>query len=325
MTVPVIRALTHQHHNVRITVLTRAFFNPFFSEFKNVIVFNPDLKGTHKGILGLLKLYKELQSLNIDMVVDLHNVLRSKILVALFKLSGIPVAQLDKGRKEKKTLTAANTKKTLFPLKTMHERYGDVFRKIGFSLDLNHKYAVNKASIPHYLKEEINGDKLLGFAPFAAYKSKALPIQKVQEVIHALSLLDSVSILLFGGGKEEKTVLENIAYKYRNVHSLVQKVSFKEELDVISNLDVMIAMDSGNGHMAALYNVPVVTIWGVTHPYLGFTPFNQPMENQIIPNLQEYPLIPTSVYGKDYPESYLSCFETISTDAILKSVLNYIS
>ena len=60
MTVPVLRALTHQHSELRITVLTRAFFKPFFRNLENVEVFPVDVKGEHKGIFGLYKLAREL-------------------------------------------------------------------------------------------------------------------------------------------------------------------------------------------------------------------------------------------------------------------------
>ena len=80
MTVPVLRALTQKYPDLKITVLTRAFFKPFFRDLKNVDVYSADLKGKHKGVLGLYKLSKELNTFKFDAVADLHNVLRSKIL-----------------------------------------------------------------------------------------------------------------------------------------------------------------------------------------------------------------------------------------------------
>jgi len=76
MMVPVLRALTQQHSEIKITVVTRAFFKPFFEDLKNVDVYAADLKGKHKGVLGLYKLSKELRKLQFDAVADLHNVLR---------------------------------------------------------------------------------------------------------------------------------------------------------------------------------------------------------------------------------------------------------
>ncbi len=53
-------------------------------------------------------------------------------------------------------------------------------------------------------------------------------------------------------------------------------------MNLISNLDLMLSMDSGNAHIAALLGVKVVTIWGVTHPFAGFAPFNQPNDYALI-------------------------------------------
>ncbi|MFV0248840.1 MAG: glycosyltransferase family 9 protein, partial [Tenacibaculum sp.] len=164
----------------------------------------------------------------------------------------------------------------------------------------------------------------IGIAPFAYYKSKSLPVLLIKKLISQLSLNPKNSILIFGGGKGERVILEKLSKDYSNVHSLVQKFSFEEELDIISNLDLMISADSANGHIATMYKVPVITIWGLTHPCLGFTPFNQPAINQILPDLKKYPLIPTSVYGKSYPKKYLNCFSTIAVEKILSTVSIYI-
>src|SRR5690606_8274184 len=83
MTIPVLRAFTAQYPDVKITVLTREFFKPFFRDLENVSIFSPDLKGKHKGFFGLLELSKELRLLGINAVADLHNVLRTKILKIL--------------------------------------------------------------------------------------------------------------------------------------------------------------------------------------------------------------------------------------------------
>ena len=42
------------------------------------------------------------------------------------------------------------------------------------------------------------------------------------------------------------------------------------ELDLIANLDCVVAMDSLVMHMASLVATPVVSVWGATHPGLGF-------------------------------------------------------
>ena len=324
MTVPVIKALTEQNPSVRITLVTRPFFASFYENLNRVTVYRVDLNENYRGIIGLIKLYKDLSKLNLDAIADLHDVLRTKFIIKLFRISGYKCYQIDKGRKEKNKLTTPRKSKKLIPLISTHERYANVFRKLGYPIDLSIKYKATQKEIPRFITKKIKDQKLIGIAPLAAFKSKSLPENKLKELIEGLNALEGVSIILFGGGNEQKQILESVAAPYKNVLSLVEKINFKEELDLISNLDVMISVDSGNGHMAAMYNIPVITIWGVTHPFLGFTPFNQPMENQILPDLKKFPLIPTSVYGNSVPEGYLHCFDTLKINDIISATKKYI-
>ena len=315
MTVPVLRALTKEYPDLKITVLTKAFFKPFFKDIKNVEVFEANVKGQHKGFLGLYKLSKALKSLHFDAVADLHNVLRSNILK--FFLTGKKVVQIDKGRAEKKALT---TGKLFKPLKTTHQRYADVFEKLGYSLDLSKPIFLEKAILTSKLKGFISNseDKTIGIAPFAAYKSKMYPLDKMEQVIAKLSM--DYNILLFGGGEKEIKILNAFDNKYSNVHSVAGKLNFEEELALISNLDIMLSMDSGNGHLAAMLGVKVITIWGVTHPYAGFSPFNQPKDYTLVADREQYPLVPTSIYGNKYPVGYENAAGSISSKTIIGKI-----
>jgi ADP-heptose:LPS heptosyltransferase len=134
MTVPVLRAFSLQYPNVKITVVSRPFFKPFFDDIENITFFPIDLKERHKGFLGLLRLFSDLQKLNITAVADLHNVLRSKVVRTLFALSGKKVAATDKGRQDKKALTKL-TIKTISPTKTMFDRHCETFEKLGFQIN----------------------------------------------------------------------------------------------------------------------------------------------------------------------------------------------
>jgi len=86
----------------------------------------------------------------------------------------------------------------------------------------------------------------------------------------------------------------------------------------------MVSMDSGNGHLAALFEVPVITLWGATHPYTGFAPIGQPQSNSLLADRNKYPLIPTSVYGNKYPIGYEHAIRTISPETIVKKILELI-
>ncbi len=319
ISVPVLKAFTRLYPNIKLTILTRSFFNPFFKNIPNITVVNPDLKGRHRGFLGIRTLAKELQVLQITQTADLHYVLRSIILARMLKLKNIPYQQIDKGRNDKKALTRAKNK-IFKPLKTSLQRYIDVFYKMGFPIQITSSDVLGKLPLPKNILK--SSKKHIGIAPFAAHTGKMYPIQKMEDVIHQLCKNTNYTVFLFGGGTKEKEVLDAIAAKYNNVINTVNTFSFEEELALISNLNLMLAMDSSNGHLAAMFGVPTLTVWGVTHPYAGFTPFMQPEKHQITPNLSDFPLLPTSIYGNKYPDGYLECFNTILPKLILTKIEN---
>ncbi|WP_245856881.1 glycosyltransferase family 9 protein [Lutibacter flavus] len=325
MTIPVLRAFVKQHPTTKITVLSKPFLKPLFADIKNVNFYAADVTKEHKGFFGLLKLYKELKLLNIDAVADLHNVLRSKIVRTFFKLSIKNVSFIDKGRTEKKALTS--TKNKVFKqLKTTHERYADVFRNLGFQLDLSNPEFPQQLQLTQEIIK-ITGaktEKWIGIAPFAQYNSKMYPLDLMEQVISELSKKENLKVLLFGGGKKEVDFLDKIANNYINTINVAGKIKFGVELNLISNLDCMLSMDSGNAHFSAMFGVPTITIWGITHPFTGFAPFNQPLENALLPDLEKYPNIPCSIYGNKVCEGYEDVMRTISPKDVVQKLINTI-
>ncbi len=325
MTVPVLKSLTNQFPETKITVLSRPFFEPIFNGLPNVSFKAVDLKNKHKGLSGIFNLFFELRKHQFDAVADLHGVLRSHLLRNLFRLSGKQVAQIDKGRADKKALTRSEDK-IFKQLKTTPERYADVFRKLGFELELEaiekpydrqHPPRLPTSSGILPSKEGIKNHRI-GIAPFAQHAAKQYPLEVMEQAVKKLAKKNK--IYLFGGGEKEKTFLENWATKYNKVESTVGKQTFAEELALISSLDLMISMDSGNGHLAANYGVNVLTIWGLTHPFAGFAPFGSSEKNWLLPDLQKYPNIPTSVYGNNIPKGYENAMESISPEQIIEKV-----
>ena len=322
ITVPVIRAFIQQNEEVRITVVSRPFFKPFFDGIENVDFLAVAVKGRHKGFFGLLKLFSDLKKLNIDAVADLHNVLRSQIIRNLFSLSGKKVAATDKGRADKKALTRAENK-IFEPIKTMVQRHVETFQKLGFSIDLSSPNFPEKVELSQNILK-ISGGKenfyWIGIAPFAQYESKVYPTDLMQKVIDELALNSKNKIFLFGGGTKEIEILNQLANGKENVINLAGRIPLQEELHFISNLDVMLSMDSGNAHIAAMLGIKVITLWGATHPFAGFAPFNQPLENCLTSDRNQYPLLPTSVYGNKKVAGYEDAMRTISVEDIVSKI-----
>ena len=326
MTVPVLRAFVKQHPTVKITVLSRAFLKPLFSNIKNVEFYAADVNGKHKGFFGIYKLFTELKRLNIDAVADLHNVLRSRILRTFFKLYLTKTKYINKGRIEKKALTSVNNK-VFKQLETTHQRYADVFNKLGFQVDISNPSFPPKQKLSTQILD-ITGPKennWVGIAPFAQYNSKMYPIDLIEQVILNLSKQENLKILLFGGGEKEITLLSKMANKYPNTINVAGKIKLDQELNLISNLNCMVSMDSGNAHFAAMLGINTLTIWGITHPYTGFAPFNQPFENAILPDLKKYPNIPCSIYGNTICDGYEDVMRSVSPEVVTEKILKILT
>ncbi len=321
MTVPVIRAFVAQHPNVKVTFVSRPFFQPLFEGIPNLDFFAVDLKSRHKGIVGLFRLYSDLRQLDIDAIADLHNVLRSKIVRNLFALAGKKTAFTDKGRAEKKALTRSENK-IFKPLKTMPERHADTLKQLGFPIDLSNPSFPEKAMLSFQILSETGEKdkaKWIGIAPFAQHDGKVYPKDLMQQVVDQLAADPNNKLFLFGA-KTEIPELQNFSKGRKNVVVIAGKWPLEAEMQLISNLDVMLSMDSGNAHIAAMLGVNTVTLWGATHPYAGFAPFHQPAANALVSDREKYPLLPTSVYGNKKVKGYENAMRTILPETVVATL-----
>ncbi len=321
MCVPVLQVFRQQHPEVEVTVLTKAFFKPIFEQVPGVSVRIAKVKTEHKGLGGLVNLATTLRKeVAFDAVADLHNVLRTKILGAVWELYGINSVKINKGRSEKKALTVLK-KKSIKALQTTHQRYAEVFENLGYPIDLSLKTDKKKLELPAGIKEVLDSKKKwIGFAPFAAHQAKMYPLDLSEKIIGLLAKNPNYEIILFGGGKEETSQLKKLAENYKSAYFFGEECNFEEELQAISNLELMLSMDSGNGHLAAMFQVPVITLWGATHPYAGFAPFGQSAENQFLPDREKYPLLPTSIYGNKEVADYENVMRDIEPEKVVKRI-----
>jgi ADP-heptose:LPS heptosyltransferase len=142
----------------------------------------------------------------------------------------------------------------------------------------------------------------------------------MQQVIDDFASNPTYKIFLFGGGNREIEALNLFAANKNNVINIAGKLNLEQELQLISNLDVMLSMDSGNAHIAAMLGKKVITLWGATHPYAGFMPFNQPIENALVADRIQFPMIPTSVYGNKKVAGYEDAMRSIAPESIVFTV-----
>jgi ADP-heptose:LPS heptosyltransferase len=316
MSAHVLRAVTEQYPDNEYIFLTGRLFRPFFRDIKHLDFVHPDLNDRHKGISGIFKLYKEIKKeYKPDLVIDIHNVIRSKLLRFLFRLSSVKSYTIEKGRREKRKLISKKNKKRVL-LKHTVQRYADTFLKANLKV----KVELNELNKNKQSKEKKGSAEItIGIAPFAKHLQKQYPIDMMKELIQLLNERKYM-IYIFGGGKKEKEFAEDIEKKYKYVNSVIGKRSFEEEIDLISTLDLMITMDSGNMHIAALTGIKILSIWGATHPYAGFTPYISDKKSFIVQK-ENLECRPCSVFGnKKCFKGTIECLTEIKPKQLLNTI-----
>lgn len=314
--VHVLKAVIEQNDSIEIVLLTKAPFKKLFENIDRVTCFDVDLKNSHSGFKGIKRLAKEiLNQHKIDVYIDLHNVLRTKLL-KIFLPNKIKKTVINKGRKNKKKLTKKKNK-NIHQLKHSADRYAETFQKAGINIDLslyNPSYNYKTSSELNFFLEKFPGDKI-AIAPFAAHSNKMLSIEKTEEIFSLTQ--KNTTFFILGGGQKEKELAEKWENQFENVYSVIGKFHLIDEISLINNCRITITMDSGNMHLASLTNTKIISIWGATHPFLGFSPYKK--ENTVYIQKEIF-CRPCSVFGnKKCYRDKLYCLD-IDTKTIIKNI-----
>ncbi|MDQ1086379.1 glycosyltransferase family 9 protein [Siphonobacter sp. SORGH_AS_1065] len=327
---PVVQAIARQYPDRQLTVVTRPKLAAFFEGMAGVKVFPADLQGRHKGIKGLYQLYRDLKKGGeIEYVIDTHQNLRTSILKSFFALSGVRFTTIDKGRSDKKALTRPENK-VLKPLPHSIERYLQTFEKAGYKAQIAappYFSLTAQGELERFLQDQAIPAKStdmqwIGLAPFAQHKQKMWPFDRMQKVLELITQQQNVRIFLFGGGEVEIAQLRTLEQAFPQAKVVAGKLSFQGELTLIHQLDLMICMDSSNMHLATLNGVPVVSIWGATHPFAGFGPWMQSEENMVQVSTEELSCRPCSVFGnKPCARGDLACLDWITPETVANRAL----
>ena len=310
-----LRALKGRYPDLKITVATQPQFKAFFKGL-DVDFLDVDVRGVHHPMRKMWILASEMRRRGVDAVADVHGVLRSRIFTCAMHLHGISIARIDKGRKEKEQFIETGGR-GMAPLRHTVLRYCDVFRSLGFEFD----DPAPAVRTPHPNPFGEKHGVWLGFAPFSAQPGKTYPEDLSRELV-SLLVKECERLFIHSGGGAEAAFAAEMERLYPNVTALFGKVRFDGEIDLIANLDCVVSMDSLVMHLASLVATPVVSVWGATHPSLGFHGYGLSTEGILQPPM---PCRPCSVFG-NRPCRYgrFRCMREISPDAVAANVRQFL-
>ena len=306
---PLVRAYAEANPKVTFTMVSQPKMESLFGGIPN-LHFMPYAKSKN-DIVKSIKFAGSIARLKPTAVADIHNVLRSKLMRLRLSLSGIESHSLDKNRSARRALTREKNK-VLVPLRSSMRGYEEVLVKCGLA-DL---HFTERPLPPRKAGNSLV--RRIGIAPFAAHKGKAWPVEYMERVVEHLSKDENVKVYLFGGGASEKEILAGWESRFKGVESLCGKVSLSQEIEFMRTLDLMVTMDSANMHFASFAEVPVVSVWGATHPYAGFYGWGQKPGNAL---QRELPCRPCSIFGnKPCAKENYECLYGIKPEEVLGKI-----
>ena len=130
----------------------------------------------------------------------------------------------------------------------------------------------------HFLLERRieKNDIVVGVHPGAKWETKRWDAEKFARVCRRLAEKPGHKIMLLGDAEEVK-LIEQVA-RGIPAERIVRVVDLPlgKLMSLIRRCDCLITNDSGPMHIASALKVPVVAIFGPTHPKLGFAPVGSP-------------------------------------------------
>lgn len=303
-----------EHH---FTFLTQPFLASLLVNApRNLEAMAIDTKQGEKSLWGLLRYAGKLREEGFDVVVDLHDVMRTKVLRWACRCGGAKVLHLRKPRAERRKLLASRGDGELRPVTPMIELYRRTLLEAGLRLP---ERIAPLPIIP--LEAESRGLPLVGIAPFASTDSKTYDLSLMQELVARLSEGGRCELILFGGRGREQATLEEWAGLYPRTRSVSGRLDFEDELRLMASLRCMLSMDSANMHLASAVGTRVLSLWCATHPSAGFLGMGQSVEDCL--HDEGMDCRPCTIFGKvsHCPKGDMPCRRSIRPEELERRVL----
>jgi ADP-heptose:LPS heptosyltransferase len=295
LTTPVIRACKKQLAATEIHFVCK-------NAFRSLLEHNPYIHKIHSFEKDIKEIYETLNREKFDVIIDLHNNLRS---FRLKRYLGVKSYSFNKLNVLK--LTAVVTKKiSILPEKHIVNRYLETVLPLGVKddgqgLDFFIPEEAKNLPKPIVLPQQFSVLVLGG-----SYFTKKIPINKLREICSRLKF----PLVLLGGSDGTAEALE-LVKEFPNVVNLCGTLSLHQSAFVISQSAWVITPDTGLMHMAAAFNKRIISVWGNTVPEFGMGPYLPQTENKIL-EVKNLSCRPCSKLGyHKCPKGHFKCMNNI--------------
>jgi len=307
LTTPVPRCVKTQLENAEVHYATKV-------QYQSILENNPYVDKLFLLKESLDELITELKKENYDVVLDLHNNLRTRILK--WKL-GTRSFSFNKLNIEKWLMV--NFKINKLPDMHIVDRYMATAKSLGVKNDaLGLDYFIpEKDEVPWDWFPEAHRSGYVAYAIGAQHETKKLPadrmIELCKKINHPIVLL---------GGKEDFENGETVRLEFENkkqqtlIFNACGKFNLNQSADIVKKSDVVFSHDTGLMHIAAALKKEVYAIWGNTIPAFGMYPYRTNYHSLENKDLECRPC--SKIGYQKCPKGHFKCMRELQFDFRLK-------
>ncbi len=324
LSTPLLRVLRSRFPASQIDYLTK-------KEYAGLVRSNHNINVTHEydpatGFAGLRDLKRRLKAESYDLVVDIHNSLRSRFVRSMLGVEKISV--IDKRIKERTMLV--KFKKNLYgDIVSVADRYVETVQDLGVRSDgkgpeLHIPDEVLFSVTAKIAKLRLNRfEKVLGMCPFARHATKEWPLERYAEVAERFIRDAEGAVMIFGGGddKERSGVFAGKIASTTNVERVINwtgQCSLLETAAAMQYCDVIATNDTGLMHLANAMNKKLVAIFGSTVREFGFFPYGN--DAAVLERAGLYCRPCSHVGRSECPEAHFRCMKEIEGADVWRTI-----
>ena len=308
LTTPVVEALAAAGYEVHYLVK---------EVFAELLDYNPHVHKVWRLKDSLSEVLAHLKKEQFDVVIDLHNNLRSRQVKSALKAKSYT---LKKDRLNLFLLTKLNINR----VKERHivYRFLDVLKPLGIAVDEPAPQTYIPDAIAALWPDTLPAHYLV-IVVGAAWANKEIPTEKIVEIMARTSYRE---IVLIGGPADKEKARLVVHQSQRLIHNKVGLLSITQSAHVISKAAAILSGDTGMMHIAASLGTPAVAVYGSTHPVLGYTPFygNHKAQYHIVQN-DNLNCRPCTKQGQNQcPKGHFKCMLDLDIEALVSKIDSFV-
>lgn len=309
-----VRALRNAFPEAALDVLVKESFAPLytFSPHVDTVRTIPD----NAGLNDAAEVRRSLMRIEYDIVVDLHNSLRSRLI-----RFGLGSKRYVFGKPTlRKRLLVATKINLLRPIRPIPLRYLDACRPLNLTDDGKGLELFSKEPSVRVDTMRVSHHPIVALATGARHATKRWPPERFAELGRRIVDKLGGSIVLLGSPEESELCgeIERAIDRPGSVRNVAGAGSILDAADIISQCDLVVANDSALAHVAAARKKPAVSIFGSTVEEFGFVPFGTAVRVVQVDGLSCRPC--TSIGRDDCPLGHFKCMRLIAVDDVMSAV-----